>query len=364
VVPGFLAGTLALQIRADLDVSVAAVAAGVTVFFLAGAFAAGPGGRLAERVGALTAVRAATLVTAACLLLIAGLAQTIEVFLGLLAVAGLANAVSQPAINLLLAEQVDIDHQGTAFGIKQSAIPGAILVSGLLLPAVALPLGWRPTLVICAAAVLAVTFAVGRVGRTLAPPVPRERPPRPSRALVFTAVGAALACAGPNALGTYLVASAVDIGIAEGTAGLLAALGSGTSLVVRVLAGRRADRRHDYGFGGVVFLLVVGSVGFVLLASDAAPAFVVGAVLAFSLGWGWPGIFNLAVVHSHRDSPGAATGVSQTGIYLGAAGGPALVGVLAQEIGYSATWAAMAALMLVSAGVMALAARSPHYARV
>ena len=36
VLPGFLVGALALQIRADLDVRVEAVAAGVSVFFLAG----------------------------------------------------------------------------------------------------------------------------------------------------------------------------------------------------------------------------------------------------------------------------------------------------------------------------------------
>ena len=52
----------------------------------------------------------------------------------LLAVAGLANAVNQPAINLFMADQVPLDRQGLAFGIKQSAIPGAILVSGLALP--------------------------------------------------------------------------------------------------------------------------------------------------------------------------------------------------------------------------------------
>ena len=49
---------------------------------------------------------------------------------------------------------------------------------------------------------------------------------RPSRALLLTAFGAALGTAGPSALGAYLVASAVDVGIGEGTAGLLAALAS------------------------------------------------------------------------------------------------------------------------------------------
>ena len=36
-----------------------------------------------------------------------------------------------------------LDRQGLGFGIKQSAIPAAILMSGLALPVLALPLGWR-----------------------------------------------------------------------------------------------------------------------------------------------------------------------------------------------------------------------------
>ena len=78
VLPGFLVGALALQMRGDLDASVGAVAAGVTVFFLAGAFGAGPGGRLAERLGALAAMRAAVLITAGCLFAIAALAGSLR----------------------------------------------------------------------------------------------------------------------------------------------------------------------------------------------------------------------------------------------------------------------------------------------
>ena len=53
VLPGFLSARSRCRCAADLDASVGAVAAGVTVFFAAGALGAGPGGRLAERLGAL-----------------------------------------------------------------------------------------------------------------------------------------------------------------------------------------------------------------------------------------------------------------------------------------------------------------------
>lgn len=357
MLPGFLVGALSLQIRSDLDVSVAAVAAGVTVFFAAGAVGAGPGGRLAERLGALRTMRACVVTTAACLLLAALLAQSLAALLALLAVAGIANAVSQPAINLFMADQVPLARQGLAFGIKQAAIPAAVLVSGLTLPLLALPLGWRPTFAVCAAGALAVAVAVRRSAAGFAPVPQRDPAPRPSRALVVTAVGAALASAGPNALGAYLVASAVDVGIAEGVAGLLAAAGSAVSLLSRVALGERADRRRDYGFAAVVALLVSGSLGFALLATGEAALFVLGVFVAFALGWGWPGLFNLAVVDLNREAPGAATGVTQTGIYLGAAAGPAAYGVVSAELGYSAAWGVSGALCIGAALALLYASR-------
>ena len=357
--PGFLVGALALQIRGDLDARVEEVAAGVSVFFLAGAIGAAFGGRLADRVGALRALRACMFVTAACLLAAALLADSLVVLLALLAVAGVANSVAQPATNLFVAERIPSHRQGLGFGIKQSGIPAAILVSGLALPLLALPFGWRPTFALCALGPL----AVGLVLRGRSSSERRGAAGRPSGALLLTALGAALATAGPCALGAYLVASAVDVGVAEGTAGLLAACGSALSLVVRISLGARADRRRDYGLTTVAVLLVAGSAGFALMAMDAAGPFVAGALVAFALGWGWPGLFNLAVVHSHRETPGAASGVSQTGIYVGAAGGPALFGALYAHAGYDAAWLAAAASTLLGAGVIWLAGRADRRIR-
>jgi predicted MFS family arabinose efflux permease len=359
VLPGFLIGSLALQIRADLDVSVGAVASGVTVFFATGALGAGPGGRLAERLGALRTMRACAVITAVCLVSAALLAGTLAVLLAVLAVAGLANAANQPAINLFMADQVPLERQGVAFGIKQSAIPAAVLVSGLALPLLALPFGWRATFAICAGGALAVAVAVGRSARSFAAAPERARPGRPSRKLVITAIGAAMASAGPNALGAYMVASAVDVGIAEGVAGVLAAAGSATSLATRIGLGHRADRRRDYGFSTMVALLVTGAGGFALLAVGEPAPFVAGAFVAFALGWGWPGLFNLAVVDLYREAPGAASGVSQTGIYVGAAAGPAAYGLLSTEIGYPAAWGVAGGLSLVAAVAVAYAARAP-----
>ncbi len=360
VLPGFLVGALALQIGRDLDARVEAVAAGVTVFFIAGALSTTWGGRLADHIGALRAMRRSVFVTAAALAA-AALAPSLAVLFAMLAVAGVANAVTQPAINLFVAEEIPAERQGLGFGIKQSGIPVAIFVSGLALPLLALPLGWRPALGLCALAPLVVGLALPRGEGAHVSRRPASR--RPSRALLLTALGAALGTAGPSALGAYLVASAVDVGIGEGTAGLLAALGSTLSLAMRVTLGARADRRRDYGLATVVILLVAGSAGFLLMATGTTGVFVAGTLVAFTLGWGWNGLFNLAVVESNRDTPGSASGVSQTGIYVGGALGPAAFGALAHGSGYGTAWAAVAATTLASAGVLWLAARADRRIR-
>ena len=359
VLPGFLIGALSLQIRNDLGGSLAAVGAGVTVFFAAGALAAGPLGRVTERVGAMTSMRLANLVSGTTLLLMAALATSLPVLMVLLALAGVANGAAQPAVNLFMAQEVDMDRQGFAFGLKQSAIPAATTIGGLALPVLALPLGWRPTVGICGLLGLAVAMVTRRRSRNPSAMAVEaaersERLPL-SAPLLLLAVGAACSSFAPGALAAYLVATSVDAGISEGTAGIVLAAGSAASLVVRIGLGIRADRKRDYGFTVIVLLLAGGSVGFFLLSTGDPAPLLVGAFIAFALGWGWPGLFNMAVVNRWRSAPAAATGVTQAGIYVGAAAGPLSFGLLSSALGYSAAWALTAGVIVVAAIVIWLA---------
>jgi predicted MFS family arabinose efflux permease len=105
----------------------------------------------------------------------------------------------------------------------------------------------------------------------------------------------------------------------------------------------------------IVLLLAAGSVGFFLLATAEPAPLLVGAVIAFCFGWGWPGLFNMAVVNRWRSAPAAATGVTQAGIYVGAAGGPLTFGLLSSALGYSVAWALTAGVIVVAAIVIWLA---------
>ena len=80
-------------------------------------------------------------------------------------------------------------------------------------------------------------------------------------------------------------------------------------------------------------------------------------MLAFALGWGWPGLFHYAVVSANRSAPAAATGITQSGIYVGAAAGPAAFGLIAGRASFAAAWLASAALMLVAAVIVASVTR-------
>ena len=358
VLPGFLTGAMSLQISRELGLGLDTLGLVTGSFFLAAAAGSTPGGALAQRVGAAPAMRAAAAGGALSLLGVAVAARDLPALIACLALGGLANAVAQPAINLFLAERAPGGRRGVVFAVKQSAIPLAVLLSGLALPLIALPLGWRWTYG-CAAGLVALLALGLRARRSAGVPEAPPAPDGPARrpALRLLAGAAMLASAGPAALGAFLVTTAVGVGFSEGDAGLLLVAGSLCTVAVRLAAGWLADRRADHGLTPMLMMLVGGAGGFALIAVDAPAAVLAGAILAFALGWGWPGIFNLSVVSRHLDSPASASGVTQTGVYAGAAGGPVCFGLLAGATSLPLAWAVSGVVALLGAGLVWLADR-------
>ncbi|MBK9178154.1 MAG: MFS transporter [Acidimicrobiales bacterium] len=357
VLPSFLTGALAVQVKADLGFGAAGLGLAVGAFFATASVASVAFGRATERLGSTRSLRAAALASAGALALVSVAARSLASLVGLLALAGLANALAQPAANLFLARSVPPTRQGLAFGVKQSAIPTAILLGGLAVPAVALTVGWRWAYV--GGAVLAVGAAASvpglepRRGRGAA----GDRPRPDVRALVVLGLGIGLGAAAAGSLGTFLVSALVAAGLADGTAGLVVAGGSAVGLVVRLLSGVRADRREGGHLRVVAVMLVLGAGAFVLLATASAPVMLVATPLAFATGWGWPGLFNLAIVRRFPEAPGAATGITQTGTYIGAVAGPLAFGVVAEATSYQWSWVLAAICSLASAAAMVVGRR-------
>ncbi len=182
-------------------------------------------------------------------------------------------------------------------------------------------------------------------------------------------IGAAsgLAAGTATALGIFLVASAVDRGVEPGLAGLVLTMGSVIGLAMRMFHGwwadrrevaRRNERRQGGGHIAVVALsLALGAIGFGLLAVPGATALIVGTVLAFGLGWAWPGLLQFAVVRLNPSAPAAATSIVQVGVYAGGFGGPIVFGWLAAHVSFPMAWTVAAAVMLVSAALMVVGRR-------
>jgi predicted MFS family arabinose efflux permease len=353
VVPVFLLGGLSVLIARDLHFSPAGLGGLVSAYFAVGALCSVPTGHLVERYGARRTTRAGILLAAAAMLLIAVAARSYTSLLALVALAGAANGLGQLGSNLSLARSVPRHRQGVAFGVKQAAIPISTLIAGVAVPVVGLTLGWRWAFGLAALVACAALFALppdrggharGRV---------RERSSR-TGALVVVAAAAMLASGTANALGSFLVASAVERGIDAGTAGLVLAAGSVLGIAGRITAGWLADRRAGGHLLVVTGMLALGAGGLALLAAPGHLALLVGTLAGFGLGWAWPGLLNFAVVRIERDAPAAATSITQTGVYAGGAAGPLAFGALAHTTSYSTAWLTSAAVMVLAAALMVL----------
>lgn len=372
ILPVFLLGSLSVQVRGDLGYGEATAGLVLAAFFGASALVSARLGRWVDAVGPRRALVVALCGTTAVELAIAGAARG-PVVLGLLAGAGgVCNATAQLGANVFIATSLPLHRQGIGFAVKQSAMPGASLVAGLALPALGLTVGWRWAFV-AAAALTATAVAVVRIRLPEAGPSPRstevpaagtgerERPPR---GLVPMAVAAALATAAAITLGGFFVESAIDAGVAAGVAGLVFSAGSVVSIVVRLGVGAAADRRSGDLLGVVAVMLALGALTSVWFTWRAPVPHLIGVPLAFGAGWAWPGLFNLSVVRAAPRFPGQATGITQTGTYVGGAAGPIVFGGIAEATSFATAWWLAAALGLAAAGAVLLGRASLRRGRL
>ncbi len=348
VMPAFLIGGLSVQVRGELRFSEASLGLAVAAFFAVASLASVVMGRVVERIGSHNGMRLAVTMSAMSLIGIAVLARSWIGLVLCLILGGLANATAHPAANLSLAREVPPGRQGLSFGIKQASIPTATMFAGLSVPLIAVTVGWRWAFV--GAAILALCVAVivpkeeiGGVSVKRA----RSGDSRPW-SLIVLALGIGLGSTAATPLGAFVVESSVNSGLDVGTAGLLLAAGSAFSIVVRIFFGNLADSMTSGRLRIVAGMLALGVVGFGMLASGVEALLVVGVLLAFGAGWGWPGLFNFAVVKSNPGAPAAATGVTQTGASAGAALGPLIFGLVVQASSYSTAWMLCGVFALLS----------------
>lgn len=353
VLPAFLTGGLAVQIRGELGFSETALGLAVAAFFIASSLTSAIFGRAVERLGSHRGMRLGAVGSALSLFGVAVFAHSWAALVGGLVVGGFANAFSQPATHLSLAREVPAGRQGFSFGIKQAAIPTATLLAGLTVPTVAVTLGWRWAFAGACVAALAVALLVPAETLGGARRIKEARAgDAPRWPLVLLAVGLGLGATAATPLGAFIVESSVAAGVDVGRAGLLLALGSATGISVRLGFGYLADHMKGGRLRLVAGMLAVGAVGFAMVATRVESLLVVGTVLAFGAGWGWPGLFNFAVVRTNPGAPAAATGITQSGASGGAAAGPLVFGLVLGVSSYTTAWLVCGGIALLAVAVI------------
>lgn len=367
--PAFLVGSLASFMREEFTLSPADLGLAVTTFFVASAITVIPGGRFSERVGARRSILLSCAVSGVASLAIAIGASSLMTLAACLALGGAANGVLQPACNLALARGVGTHRLGIAFGIKQSAIPTATLIAGGAVPLLGLTVGWRWAFVGVAMAVVGLGWRLPADDTPITrPSTARPRGSRdgdaPLRTLVVLGFATGCGAAVANSLAAFYVSSAVDSGVEIGAAGMLLVVASLAVIAVRITIGWMVDRREIDYLPLVTKMLVGGSIGFLWLSVASGIPSILGATLiVFMAGWGWPGLFNLAIVRLNPNAPGEATALTQAGVFTGGMLGPILFGAIATQWSYGAGWLLAFVIGLVGAAAMALGQRSVVRAR-
>jgi predicted MFS family arabinose efflux permease len=186
---------------------------------------------------------------------------------------------------------------------------------------------------------------------------PTETAPHHLNSIRALAVAATLASAAGVGFISFLVTYSIDQGIAEGAAGLLLAAVSLSSTISRVGLGLIADRSGGDALRLTGLVLAGSAAGYLLLIAGEPVLIVLAALLVGSIGWSWPGTLTLAVVTRRPDAPAWAVGVMMSGLFAGAAGGPLLVGLLAEHGHFAAAWSLCAGLALASALTIELTQR-------
>jgi MFS family permease len=352
VLPIFLTGALAVQLRDDIGLSIDQLGVVFASYFAAAALLSAPLARVSDRAGPQWALRIGTIVYIVAFLGIATVATSPELLTAFVALAGLGTALTRTATSVLVARNVAPGRHGLAFGLKHSSIPVASILAGLSVPAIALTVGWEWAYVSAAVLALAVLLAIPRRSHHELSKAGADGEDMPLRLLVFSAVGFGLGSCAASSLGAYTVSAAVDSGMSEGAAGVLVAVGSVVGLTSRVVIGHWSDQRRGSQLDLVCWMLLAGGFGFLMLGAANKWVMLLAVPISFATGWSWLGSYNLAMVRLNPIAPGTAVGVTQTGAFMGAIVGPTVLGFLAERFSFTAAWAAAALASFLAATVI------------
>lgn len=354
LMPVFFVGASGIFMREELSFGPEGLGIAIAAFMGMSAVFGVAGGHLVERIGASRAMRLASLLSGTSLAGIAVLSHSFHHVVLFLALSGCCNSIAQPAGSLALTSDT-VARPALMFGVRQSATPLATLLAGIVVPPLSLLTSWRWAFVLGAVLAFTTSMLIPRDGRQ----VDRARPPAVPRRglrsspLPLLAAAMGLGTGAAVALAAFLVEAAVAAGLSAATGGALLTLGSIVGVLVRLVSGWIADRYRSGVLTLTAWMLAFGAAGYGLLAFELPTTMVLGAMLAYGGGWGWPGLIFFAAVRLQPETPAAATGLVAAVGSAGSAIGPLAFGYVVSATSHRMAWGVGAALAVVSALLVA-----------
>ncbi|MDF1604510.1 MFS transporter [Nocardioides sp. YIM 152315] len=361
-IPPFAVGAVAVQVGRAVNFSAADLGIGVAAYYLVSALLSPTGGALVVRFGPVACMRVATAAATLGIVAIAT-APSGTVIVAALAVLGVPNAVVQPCANQVLVT-IPARAQGLSFGLVQSAIPLSTLIAGALLALFGSGETWRVAMWVVVGITVLAQLVIGWARTTAAvhddaTAAPADLPALGGRPLLALLVVAAFAgSAAATTLPAFLASTGDDAGLAPGGIALAQVVGSTACAVTRIAVSHRAGSHPGpANLLTVAVLVLAGGAGFVLLSLSTVGGLVfgLGALLAYTCGWGWNGLFNLAITKARPGRVAATTGLTQGGIFLGGAAGPFLFSRLLEVGGYRLAWSTTAGIAVIAAASLTVA---------
>ena len=366
---------IASLIRADLGLTLAQAGSFLSAYYIGPVSMSLFGGMLADRWGTARTLVLGQVIIALGLLAVSA-APTFGLLVTFMIVAGVGYGALNPTSTTAAMSWFPPRQRATVVGLKQVGLPFGGMLGAVMLPALALTLGWRGAIAVSAAAIAASAVACAVVYRDPPEDVAVRRTATASGALrsvlrtrdlwlvaAATAVFAAmqtvwmafLALYLQGVVGLSLVAASRYLALAQG-GGVLGRVAFGL-LSDRVFAGRR---RTPLTIAGCTSALCSVAIAFTGEGTSALSLAVLALVFGFA-GIGWNGVQHTLM--AELAGPGAAATAVGLGLAVSSAGvmlGPVVFGWLVESAGgYRGPWLALAGSMSLGLAVLALVRERP-----
>lgn len=368
----------------------------VSLAYLAAMLSGLSGGWLNSRFGSVRASQGALLASAGGMALMAA-GHPLPLLLGAVLL-GIGYGITNPTAADILSRHAPAHRRGLFFSIKQTGVPIGVALTGLLMPALLVPMNWSQAVLTVSVAMAVIAIAIGPTARVLevrrsAAPTgqgtaPGTERPQPSRPRILTALRTRLvdplrevmAFAPTRRLAitscvyaftqisflTFLVSLLkLEHHYTLALAASLLAVSQAASVVARIGWGHVADRWVDptrlLGALGVAMAVSVALIGLAPVGTPM-PVMLGLTVLCAVTAVSWNGVFFADLVrHVPPERVAQATGATQFLTFMGGMGGSAAFAALVSLTGsYATVYAVIALLPGMTGLVLLVSARKPE----